>query len=175
MNAPSFTVDYSLQQFFFDRAKIQAEVDRNERRELSKIGAFVRRRARSSLRRRKRVSLPGEKPSIRSRDSASLKTILFGYVPQSHSVVIGPVKLNGSNLGNSTVPNLLEFGGRTTVHESRYYDRRMPWHQGIWKQGPVEHRKRNVRIRSRPFMGPAFEEELAAGTIADVWAGFLSR
>ena len=50
-------------QMFFDRAKVKNAVDKGVRKVLSKFGAFVRRTARSSIRKRKRVSAPGEPPS----------------------------------------------------------------------------------------------------------------
>ncbi len=104
------TTSFEMVEFFFDRPAITNSIDRAERKALSRIGAFVRRRARSSLRIRKRVSMPGETPSIRSRDkAASLKNILFAFQPATHSVLIGPVGLNQLTDGR-TVPEIHEFG-----------------------------------------------------------------
>ena len=47
---------------FFDRARVINTVDRTTRRNLSRFGSFVRQRARSSIRARKRISEPGLPP-----------------------------------------------------------------------------------------------------------------
>ena len=118
---------------FFDRKAVTSAVDRAERRVLSRFGAFVRRGARSSIRRRKRISEPGQPPS--SHTGLLKRNIFFLYEPQRSSVVIGPVLL-----GKGTdAPRLLEHGGVVTRRK----------------------RKRRVRVKykPRPFMGPAFERE----------------
>ena len=51
---------------FFDRARVINAVDRTTRRNLSRFGAFVRQRARSSIRTRKRISEPGQPPTNRT-------------------------------------------------------------------------------------------------------------
>jgi hypothetical protein len=47
---------------FFDRAKVKNAVDAGTRRVLSRFGAFVRTRARTSIRKRKGTSPPGGPP-----------------------------------------------------------------------------------------------------------------
>ena len=118
---------------FFDRNKVTGVVNRAERRVLSRFGAFVRTGARSSIRKRKRVSSPGSPPS--SHTGLLKRTIFFVYDPKKSNVIIGPVLLGkGTN-----APELLEHGGAATRRR----------------------RKRRVRAtyRPRPFMGPAFERE----------------
>lgn len=118
---------------FFDRNKVTGAVNRAERRVLSRFGAFVRRGARSSIRKRKRISEPGQPPS--SHTGLLKRTIFFVYEPKKASVIIGPVLLGkGTN-----APALLEHGGVVVRRK----------------------RKRKVRAtyRPRPFMGPAFERE----------------
>jgi len=122
---------------FFDRPKVQRSVDRAKRRNLSKAGAFVRQRTRSSIRKRKRSSRPGEPPS--SHTGLLRRFILFGYDRQRESVVVGPVGFR-----RSKAPRVLEFGGRTTVETRRPGRRR---------------KKRTVRIAARPYMRPALEKE----------------
>jgi len=156
--------------FFFDRPHIQRQLDAKERRKLSAIGARVRRSARSSIRKRKRRpaaarrgrrgaerSEPGRPPLSWQQSEPNLRTILFTYDPKRRSVTIGFQLLNQRPRGSSadSVPELLELGGTTTIIESRYRDRGMPWHPGAWRSGPVEHRRRVVRIRRRPSLGPA--------------------
>ena len=123
---------------FFDRKAVRSAVDRTARRVLSRFGAFVRRAARSSIRKRKRTSMPGEPPS--SHTGLLRRFIFFGYDHQRRSVVIGPQRLN-QKIGEA--PAALEYGGTSTVVEGLRGKRR----------------KRRVRIKARPYMGPAFEQE----------------
>ncbi len=118
---------------FFDREKVKRSVDAGTRRVLSKFGAFVRQRARTSIRQRQGTSPPGSPPY--SHVGLLRKFILFAYDPQRRSVVIGPTRLRD----DSQAPRLLEHGG-TAVLEDRGG-------------------KRRARYRPRPFMRPAFEAE----------------
>jgi len=124
---------------FFDSAKVQAATSRAERSVLSRFGAFVRRRARTSIRKRKRSSEPGQPPS--SHTGLLRRFIFFVYEPRRRSVVIGPVRLN-QKIGDA--PAALEHGGPSkAASRSRRRKRQV----------------RTVTIRPRPFMGPAFEAE----------------
>lgn len=116
---------------FFDSAKVTSAVDKGTRKVLSKFGAFVRRTAKGSIRKRKQSAHAGQPPS--SHTGLLKRFIFFGYEPQKRSVVIGPARLTENNRGDA--PSVLEYGGRTTVDKKR------------------------VKISARPFMGPAFEKE----------------
>src|SRR4051812_25246821 len=94
-----------IKSMFFDRGKVLAAADAATRRVLSKFGAFVRQRARSSIRSRKKVSAPGGPPS--SHVGTLKQSILFGYDAARKSVVIGPVAFRGSGMGAAA----LEEGG----------------------------------------------------------------
>ena len=131
-------IGMSVRRMFFDRKAVTSRVDRATRRVLSKFGAFVRRGAKSSIRRRKRASAPGEPPS--SHSGLLRRFIFFGYDRTRRSVVIGPQMLN-QKVGDA--PHALEHGGTSTVVEGTRRKRR----------------KRRVKISARPFMGPAFERE----------------
>jgi hypothetical protein len=123
---------------FFDAPRVRHAVGRAERQVLGRFGAYVRRSARRSIRKRKRVSRPGQPPS--SHTGTLRRLILFGYQPERHSVVIGPVRLN-AKIGNAT--EALEKGGRSRI-----------------AYGPRRDRKRKaVRIAPRPFMRPALVQE----------------
>jgi hypothetical protein len=124
-----------MTQMFFDSPKIKRAVDKSTRRVLSRFGAFVRRSAKQSIRKRKKASAPGTPPS--SHTGLLKRFIFFGYDRTKDSVVIGPVRLTENNRGDA--PSLLEYGGRTTVKSGK--------------------KKTRIRIRSRPFMGPAFAKE----------------
>lgn len=119
---------------FFDREKVKRSADAGTRRVLSKFGAFVRQRARTSIRKRKGTSPPGRPPN--SHVGLLRKFILFAYDPQRRSVVIGPTLTKE----DSQAPRLLEHGGDAVLEEEGGKTRR-------------------VRYRPRPFMGPAFAEE----------------
>jgi len=131
-------IGVNVKAIFFDRKAVRSAVDRTVRRVLSRFGAFVRRAARSSIRKRKRASVPGEPPS--SHTGLLRRFIFFGYDAGKRSVVIGPQRLN-QKVGDA--PAALEYGGTSTVVEDLRGRRR----------------KRRVRIKARPYMGPAFEQE----------------
>ena len=139
-------VGFNQKQLFFDRQAVIDAVGRANAKNLSRAGSFIRRAARSSLRKRKRVSEPGQPPSVHTQDRvATLKNIWFVFERRRASVVVGPLRLNGSTLrgsNRSTVPELHELGG-SAVLESR-----------------KKKRRRRVRYAARPFMGPAMKREL---------------
>lgn len=120
---------------FFDRAVVTGAVDKATRRVLSKFGAFVRQRARTSIRKRKAISQPGQPPS--SHTGRLKRHLYFLFSPESRSVVIGPVLLDG--VESTDAPRLLEHGD-TVTRKRRGKRTRMTY-------------------RPRPFMGPAFEKE----------------
>ncbi|MAX25278.1 MAG: hypothetical protein CMJ19_12330 [Phycisphaeraceae bacterium] len=128
-------IRFEITKLFFDKKAVRDKVDAGTRRVLSKFGAFVRRTARSSIRKRKKTSSPGSPPS--SHTGLLKKFIFFGYDPRKDSVVIGPVRL--TQKGRGEAPSLLEYGGTTKVE-----------HRG---------KRKRAKVRPRPFMGPAFEKE----------------
>jgi hypothetical protein len=128
-------IGFKITKLFFDKKAVRDKVDAGTRRVLSKFGAFVRRTARGSIRKRKKPSPPGQPPS--SHVGLLKKFIFFGYEPAKRSVVIGPVRL--SQQGRGEAPHLLEYGGTGTVQ----------------RKG----KRRRGKIRARPFMAPAAEKE----------------
>jgi hypothetical protein len=123
----------AAKQGFFDRAAVQQKVDKATRRVLSRFGAFVRQRAKTSIRKRKGTSPPGSPPY--SHVGLLRKFILFAYDADRKSVVIGPTLIRAG----SEAPRLLEYGGEATLETKRG--------------------RRRARYRPRPFMRPAFEAE----------------
>lgn len=97
---------------FFDRAAVMAAVDPATRAALSRMGAFVRTRAKSSIRKRKKGSAPGSPPS--SHTGQLRKLVFFAYDPAARSAVVGPLKW-----GKGEAPAVLERGGRDS--EGRVY------------------------------------------------------
>ena len=132
-----------IKNLFFDSPKVLGAVDKATRKVLSRFGAFVRRTAKGSIRKRKASSAPGAPPS--SHTGLLKRFIFFGYDPSRKSVVIGPMRLTENNRGDA--PSALEYGGTATLGE---------------KQD-----KTRVNIRPRPFMGPAFEKEKP--TLPQLW------
>lgn len=121
---------------FFDRVLVESAVNRATIKALSKMGAFIRTSARSSIRKRKKPSKPGQAPS--SHTGLLKKFIFFGYQAQTGSVVVGPAKLNGTLAPESL--ETLEFGGTAEIRGRR--------------------ETREVPIEARPYMGPAMTKNL---------------
>ena len=128
-------IGMKFKQMFFTSKAVLSATDRATRRVLSRFGAYVRRAAKSSIRKRKTISRPGSPPS--SHTGLLKRFILFGYDPAKRSVVIGPVRLTRGDRGEA--PALLEYGGTTALK----------------KDG----KRKRARFRARPYMGPAMEAE----------------
>jgi len=56
-------IGFEIKQLFFDREAVTSRVDPATRKVLSKFGAFVRRTAKGSIRRRRKAAPPGSPPS----------------------------------------------------------------------------------------------------------------
>lgn len=113
--------------FFFDRQAVSDLVGKTTAKAMSKAGAFIQRRARSSLRRGgKRARVPGGRqpspagrpPRVWSTDNvATLKNIQFQFDASRLSVIVGPLLLNGNI---EAVPGLHERGERLSIFQWRY-------------------------------------------------------
>lgn len=136
-----------VKKLFFDKATVMSAADRATVRELSKFGAHVRRRVKSSIKpapkreatARKRgligeagryVSSPGSPPL--SHVGTLRDSIYFASDPGARSVVIGPIAFRGSGRGA----------------------------KALEESGESERRGKPIFIRPRPFMKPAFVAEL---------------
>lgn len=170
----------TLKSNFFDRAAIENRVKQAKRRILSKMGAFVRTRAISSMLRhavrkgfghkskvsdREGVSPPGEPPYPHT--GMLVRWILFAWDDATGGVVVGPMKTNQVFFDRhrmpvtGTVPAVLEYGGQITILE---------WFRaGVWQRADLRSKRRlgerpkrwrTVTIAPRPFMGPALQAEL---------------
>lgn len=149
----------TLDQFkrgFFDRKAVIDAVDRASLRVLSKFGAYVRRRARSSIRPRKAASRSGDPPS--SHTGLLRDGIQFAYDRDARSLVVGAALLNSRDTANP-VPGVLEHGGTAVVV------RRV-----AGSPGP---QSRRVTIAPRPFMQPAFEAERP--NLDKFWADSITK
>jgi len=142
-------IGFDTPRMFFDTTEVMAAVDKATRRVLSRFGAFVRRRARSSIRKRKKASEPGKAPSSHG-EGLLRHYIFFNYDPKAQSVVIGPERLHQKS---GDAPPALEYGGPSRIMVGgKRQDGRGNWVR-MWRV------KRTVQIRARPYMGPAFEYE----------------
>lgn len=128
---------------FFDRDAVIDDTDEGTRKTFSRFGAFVRQRSRSSIRKRKKTSAPGQPPS--SHTGLLKRFIFFSWDANERSVVIGPTLLNAKSRGR-IIPQILEHGGRS---ESARTDR-------------------TFIVAPRPFMQPAFDTEL--DNLPRMWA-----
>lgn len=120
---------------------------------LMKFGAYVRRRARQSLKYGGAVSKPGQPPKARRVNRRNYKQphsplrefILFDVDKENMQVVIGPKMLSG----RTNAAGKLEKGGTVRTHDGKM-----------------------VTIQPRPFMAPAFEAELMQAPA--LWAGAIN-
>ena len=173
-------------ELFFDRKRVSDAVDRGTRRAMSKGLAFIRKRATSSIRKTQISSRAGEPPRSHSANpTVSIRNIQFQYDPASKSGICGPVKLNGrARLVRpaKTLPATLEFGGPVAFRRGALIERSTRNRPGLDSGGRftrvsssgryyVVTRAFGKMYRARPFMGPALEKEVAAGTILDSWKG----
>jgi hypothetical protein len=122
------------QAFFFDRQAVLKKLPPAKRRVLSKLGAFVRRSAQTSMKYRRGPSKPGQPPSAHREFGALLRKLLFfAYDEKSETAVVGPVAHR-----NAEAPRLNEFGGKAHRKHGR-------------------HKGRVVSYPPRPFMAPALK------------------
>lgn len=151
----------SIEQFkhgFFDSSAILKAMDKASRKALPKAGAFVRRRARSSIRKAPKVDVatgkvtrgrkkkgaatrdaiaqPG-KPPYGHGDQKLKRLIFFAWDQSTRSVIIGPAKFENAR---GAGPQFLEDGGGTVLTN---------------RKG----KRRSVHYAGNPFMNPALEAE----------------
>jgi len=155
----------SLDQFkrgFFDAESVIKAMDKGTAKALSKHGAFVRRRAQTSIRYRLQPSEPGQPPSAHrtmTRNKTNKKTgvtkkqqvsplrefLFFAYEFNVRTVVIGPAATNQRNalgMEGKTVPEVLEYGGTVGILE--YLARSYVGADGV----KVPERWRRIDLRS---------------------------
>lgn len=175
-------LSFQTRDWFFDEPKVQAALGKARTKALKKAGAFVRRAARSSMRRRAKASAPGAPPSAHAgKGLQSLKTILFALEPSRSTVVVGPVGFNQKNSGIS-VPRLHEYGGALQIQEFRYVAgvSEGPWRRINARTKPkpqpgkkIELRTRTANYPKRPFMQPALDRE--APKFPDIFKNALAK
>ncbi len=102
---------------FFDRAGVQSAMDEKTNRCMSNAGAFGRTVMQRGMRKRKKISAPGEYPSAHSYPLLRDK-VRFGYDRQKSTLVVGPALLDRTDrevaAAGFTVPELVNYGGVVT-------------------------------------------------------------
>jgi hypothetical protein len=162
---------------FFDADRILKSMDRATHRVLSRHGAFVRTRSRTSIRYRKDPAPPGRPPSAhktvtrlktnrkgvtkRQASSPYRDGIYFSYDKAAKRVVIGPVIFPSAR--RKGTPERLEYGG-TVAGKVRVPIAGMPERDEKGRYLPLGMRTRLVpatlRYEPRPAMHPAHAAEL---------------
>jgi len=144
---------------FFNVDTVAKAVDKANKGRLSMFGAFVRTRAKTSIKkagsdreapkvrnaqgrlvfRKLKSSQPGKPPF--SRTGLLKQFIYFSFDPAKRSVVIGPTLINKP----SGAPETLEYGGTVDLPS--------------WFKGDDGKPIGRAGIEARPYMQPAFDEE----------------
>jgi len=151
-----------IQQWYFERQRLQRRMRGVNRRALNRAGAIIRRRARQSIRfrkdpkatkvnrrgrKRKKVrSVAGDVPF--SHVKPGIKRIFFAYEPSRESVIVGAAKFPSKILRS---PGILESGGVTQFRSGR--------------------RMKRKRQAARPFMRPALAN--ARADLPPLWRNVL--
>lgn len=157
---------------FFDVGAILQAMDKAEQKALSKIGAYVRTAAQSSLRAGKKPAEPGKPPKLHMKGSPLKRRLFFAFDTSSWSLVVGPEMFQSRE--SQPVPQTLEEGGSITVKPSKKRTpkdgRPRPWR----KQAKRTKDGQLVRnYHPHPFMGPALKKEVAAGHLPAAFGGSL--
>lgn len=192
----AISVNAKIKDFFFDRLKVIATVEKQRLKFLSNVGGFTRKTARNSMRRKGKArkkpkgvkaierwekeirnqpaSKPGSPPFAHSDDERrSLKYILYAFNMASSGVVVGPVGFEQKTLranGGTIPPELHEYGGTTQIPEKA-----ISFPNGGRKWVPLGRgakpgqatRRRAARYPARPYMRPAVQK--AEGKFKDLW------
>lgn len=121
-------ISFRMEKMFFDRVKLQERIGKANAKALSRAGAFIQRRAKTKiLRRRKRASAPGQPPSVHAPTGEKVRTlkfITFELNRDWESLVVGPklIPTKGNNAtvnAGFTVPQILEHGGTIQIKEEK--------------------------------------------------------
>lgn len=98
---------------FFNSKAVREKLSKETHDVFIKFGAYVRRTAKQSIKKRKRISRPGRPPS--SHTGLLKHGIFFVFDWNTESVVIGPQKIIGKK---GEAPNRLEYGGMSQRHDN---------------------------------------------------------
>ena len=134
-------VGFKVKRLSFSPRSVLDATDRATRRILMRFGSFVRRTARQSIRKSKKISEPGRPP--KSRTGTLKRLIFFSYDFGPPSVVIGPALFRSRKVKQFPLGlEALEYGG------------------SIRRRRRFSLLTKRIVFKARPFMGPALEREL---------------
>jgi len=167
---------------WFNDDRIERLMERADRRNLSKAGAYVRSDARKSIRKGKKPSAPGRPPH--SHVGTLKRLVFFAFDPVRRSVVIGPFatppRASGPRrrrtyyVDRKTGAETLEKGGRIIRFVPRHQRKRKPRagrryttaqvrrirEEYARRSGYEELVQRTIKIEPRPFMRPALAKNM---------------
>lgn len=178
---------------FFSREGLELAVDKGLYKAKEKFGAFLARRMSHNIRKRNRVSKPGETPT--SQTGTLRNFIFFAYDNATGSVIVGPAKTNQKNAqgyGGKTIPQTLERGGLIRIFEHQLESNVNWWGPmaGQWVRTDFRYKIRDQAMRSavgrprrvrwakieaRPFVRVSAEQELGSGKHAELLRGIINR
>jgi len=138
MTMPAVSMRIRKSMTFFDPDKIIRGVDRQTRKFMGRFGGYVRKVAVNSMKKRakRHDDAPTGAPPF-AHEGAIRRLLFYAYDAPRKTVVVGPMRFGTSPYGQTTVPELHEYGG--TVSRT------------------VDGERRTFHYPPRPFMGPAFE------------------
>lgn len=127
-----------FKRLFFSTDEVIAAVSKGTRKALARAAGFIRQVARRSMRPAPygTHAPPGHPPYTHQGNVR--RFLYFGWLKESKTVVIGPVKLARS----TDAPHTLEWSGETKVPR-------------FWKS-----KRRVVKVEARPYMAPALQKSL---------------
>ena len=189
----SFTVGFRIRELFVDSRKVTDLARKESLGALTRFGGYLRKTARSSLKPRKTSAMPGQPPTVwaaskvgqrqvtvvtktgktRTRrvggtnNQVTLKNIQYGIDQSRLSLICGPVGLRRPVEGDTTLPQLMEFGGEVTREEYRVGTQWLSLQQlarfagrGAGVRKGLDSRIRKLHYRPHPYMGPALDKTL---------------
>ncbi len=178
-----------LRESYFAPGIVLDRMDRAHAQVSRKFGAFVRQRAKTSMRYTLKSAAPGT-PAAAHKSQMRTKTnrktgvskpqlvsperegIFFYYDPQTRTVIIGPTLwVHSRKTGNptsGTIPETLEFGGSITILEvlrearnsKKFGHLPQRWKQARERISGRPSRMRTINVSAHPTMNLAFMAEL---------------
>ena len=200
--APKAGFDFK---YFFDRPEIEKRIGEGNARAMRSALQKIRVRARDSMKKRKKPSKanPPQPPNRHVGRNEGLGLIQFFFDPNKNTGVVGHIRFNskafkasGINGGAPTLPNLLNFGGRTTVRSYAYTTRgkkiaedgtisggrtkktkkkrkRRKAKVGYYRYHPSAPQRR-IKVEPRPVMELALTKETEEGNVIESWGGVVT-
>lgn len=127
----------ALRASFFDADKVVKAVSQAKRKAFSKAGAYIRQRAKTSIKKKKGSAPAGNPPHAHA---GQIRLIFFAWDARAESVVVGPIEFTSAR-GPKGGARLLEKGGAAEARDRRG-------------------RLKKYRYAGHPFMRPAMVAEL---------------